>query len=209
MKGNGSRSGEVCFPGGHIEPGETPQIAAERETLEEVGLDLTDNKNFTLIGRMNDRITFDNMLLHSFVYLQICNDTPKITLEDNELVDVGWVDMDFYRDCQSTDIVKYTSITTISKSRRLRNKFVRFLWGFIQVPYVDLPIKTSKFLLWGLTLELSSELLVLLNSKSPIPTIKQANNPIPFFIAQYTNTFLTAFLTTTILAGVATYYYYF
>jgi len=34
--------GEVCFPGGEIEPGETPRQAAIRETREETGLILSD-----------------------------------------------------------------------------------------------------------------------------------------------------------------------
>lgn len=33
--------GEVCFPGGHIEPGETPREAAIRETCEELLVDAT------------------------------------------------------------------------------------------------------------------------------------------------------------------------
>ena len=34
--------GEVCFPGGRIEKGETPEAAAVRETCEELGLDPED-----------------------------------------------------------------------------------------------------------------------------------------------------------------------
>ncbi len=32
------QAGEICFPGGAIEPGETPEEAALRETIEELGL---------------------------------------------------------------------------------------------------------------------------------------------------------------------------
>lgn len=37
--------GEICFPGGKIEPGEDPQTAAVRETAEELGLKVTDIKD--------------------------------------------------------------------------------------------------------------------------------------------------------------------
>ncbi|HQU11402.1 MAG TPA: NUDIX domain-containing protein, partial [Acidiphilium sp.] len=38
---NGDHAGEWCFPGGHIERGETPEDAARRETDEEIGARLT------------------------------------------------------------------------------------------------------------------------------------------------------------------------
>lgn len=38
---NGDHAGEWCFPGGHIEPGESPETAARRETAEETGANLT------------------------------------------------------------------------------------------------------------------------------------------------------------------------
>lgn len=34
-------AGQACFPGGRINPGEAPQVAADREFLEETGIDLT------------------------------------------------------------------------------------------------------------------------------------------------------------------------
>ncbi|GAM22588.1 hypothetical protein SAMD00019534_057630 [Acytostelium subglobosum LB1] len=59
------RRGEVCFPGGHIEKGETPKDAAERETLEEMGIDLK-GEEYSYIGRLDDRVTFDKIGLYTF-----------------------------------------------------------------------------------------------------------------------------------------------
>lgn len=49
-----NHAGQVAFPGGRIEAGETPEAAAVREAAEEVGLDprLPD-----LIGRLPDHVT--------------------------------------------------------------------------------------------------------------------------------------------------------
>ena len=44
-------SGHMAFPGGHVEPGERMRAAAERETREEIGLDLT--ARGSLIGRLD------------------------------------------------------------------------------------------------------------------------------------------------------------
>ena len=45
-------SGQMAFPGGRIDPGDrTSRLAAERETLEEVGVDLADAE---ILGRLDD-----------------------------------------------------------------------------------------------------------------------------------------------------------
>jgi len=43
----------MAFPGGKQERGETDRQTAERETMEEVGIDLS--RGFLFLGRLNDR----------------------------------------------------------------------------------------------------------------------------------------------------------
>jgi 8-oxo-dGTP pyrophosphatase MutT (NUDIX family) len=49
-----AHSGQVAFPGGRIEPGETPEAAALREAAEEVGLDPGVPE---IVGRLPDHLT--------------------------------------------------------------------------------------------------------------------------------------------------------
>ena len=49
-----SHAGQVSFPGGRIEPGETPEAAAVREAAEEVGLD---PRLPEVLGRLPDHLT--------------------------------------------------------------------------------------------------------------------------------------------------------
>ena len=63
-------SGHMAFPGGRVDPGDAwPRDAAERETLEEVGLDL---RSAQWIGRLDDKQgnprTRPTLLISAFVY---------------------------------------------------------------------------------------------------------------------------------------------
>jgi 8-oxo-dGTP pyrophosphatase MutT (NUDIX family) len=63
-------SGHMGFPGGRVDPGDaTAQRAAERETFEEVGLDLA---RAELLGRIDDvegaPPGFDSLVVSAFVY---------------------------------------------------------------------------------------------------------------------------------------------
>jgi len=63
-------SGHMAFPGGRVDPGDAhPRDAAERETLEEVGLGLRDAE---WIGRLDDKQsnprTRPTLLISAFVY---------------------------------------------------------------------------------------------------------------------------------------------
>ena len=56
---NGSRwSGQVAFPGGHVEEGETDEDAVRRECKEEVGFDL--NKTCRFLGETRPRVVQRN-----------------------------------------------------------------------------------------------------------------------------------------------------
>lgn len=57
----GDHAGEWCFPGGKIEPGETPEEAAERETREEIGAAPHDNPAL-LTRRIQDGVDFTTYL---------------------------------------------------------------------------------------------------------------------------------------------------
>lgn len=58
-----SQPGEVSFPGGRIEPGETPQKAAIRETIEELNVD---PNAITVLGEI-DYIVQERRTIHCFV----------------------------------------------------------------------------------------------------------------------------------------------
>lgn len=58
-----SQPGEISFPGGRVEPGETPQEAAIRETCEELGIEQSD---ITILGSIDYLVT-RGFVLYPFV----------------------------------------------------------------------------------------------------------------------------------------------
>ena len=55
--------GEICFPGGHMEEGETPEECAVRETCEELGIN---RDNIQVLGQ-GDTLYGANFTLYTFI----------------------------------------------------------------------------------------------------------------------------------------------
>lgn len=56
--------GDICFPGGKLEPGETPKEGALRETMEELGLEADD---ITLLGEMDYFVSPYGSIMYPYV----------------------------------------------------------------------------------------------------------------------------------------------
>jgi 8-oxo-dGTP pyrophosphatase MutT (NUDIX family) len=85
-------SGHMAFPGGRVDPGDaSPRHAAERETLEEVGLDLAGAE---LLGRLDDvegaPPGFHSLVVSAFVYHLERRVPPTLNYE---VRDALWVPM--------------------------------------------------------------------------------------------------------------------
>ncbi|KAI9597680.1 NUDIX hydrolase domain-like protein, partial [Syncephalis fuscata] len=93
-------SGQIAFPGGKRESGETDREAAERETREEVGFDITSN-TFTFVGALDEREVTTRfgrrllLILCPFVYLQLTPTTPDPTLSAGEVASLHWCSIDY------------------------------------------------------------------------------------------------------------------
>ncbi len=92
-------SGDISCPGGFEDPGDAGPIeAARRETLEELGLDLSGAR---VLGSLHDRPTapWRWMAPFSVTPVVFCIEgDPALTLEPNEVVDAQWFPLDLVAD---------------------------------------------------------------------------------------------------------------
>ncbi|KAJ1996828.1 hypothetical protein GGI04_005630, partial [Coemansia thaxteri] len=92
-------SGHIGFPGGKRDLADTSDRAtAERETLEELGLDLADENNFVHLGCLDDAIAYSlftsmQMVVSPHVYLQIRQSSPSLVLSD-EVASAHWIGLE-------------------------------------------------------------------------------------------------------------------
>jgi 8-oxo-dGTP pyrophosphatase MutT (NUDIX family) len=125
-------SGHLAFPGGKVEPGENARQAAERETREEIGLELGPER---YLGRMSDIIGANLPVRVSCFAYAITTDNIEPVVSP-EVRDVFWVPLsELLRPDQN-------KIASVGFSGRKLN-----------VPAISMP-QPGKPVLWGLTYRL-------------------------------------------------------
>jgi 8-oxo-dGTP pyrophosphatase MutT (NUDIX family) len=130
-------SGHLAFPGGKVEPDEKTRQTAERETLEEIGLDLS---NAIRLGRLSE-ITGSNLPVRVSCHvfgITSSYDEPAVS---DEVQDVFWIRLEDLCDHQ-----RHVT-ATVGFSGRMHD-----------VPAIILPV-AGKPVLWGITYRLVMEFL--------------------------------------------------
>lgn len=130
-------SGDLAFPGGKVEAGEEPRQAAERETREEIGLELA---NARYLGRLAE-ITGARLPVRVSCFVYGIEGGSLETVLSDEVKDLFWVGLE----------------ELMAPERRVTAP-VRFDDQGFDVPAIRLP-QDGKPVLWGLTYRLTMEFL--------------------------------------------------
>jgi 8-oxo-dGTP pyrophosphatase MutT (NUDIX family) len=143
-------SGNIAFPGGHIEAeDETTRAAAERETFEEIGIDLQQEE---FLGRLDDVAGAHLPVIVSCFAYAVDEATP--IMANQEINEAFWV-----------------PLSNLADPERQRLHYVLFRGEQLERPAIDL-LGPGRTVLWGITYRLVSHFMLL--AGVPLPT-----TPIP------------------------------
>lgn len=110
-------SGDYGFPKGHIENGETEEECAVRETFEEVGLKVRVDSSlrFSISYFVRDNIPKEAIYFVSFL------DSGNVVIQESELIDAFWVDIDKVSSVLSFDNLRGLWLLAYNKYREVYN----------------------------------------------------------------------------------------
>lgn len=85
--------GEVCFPGGKVEPNESPRKCALRESFEELNIP---ERRIRIINELDYIYTYSNFTLYSFLGVLNYKDVENISVNKDEVEKIFLVPFDFF-----------------------------------------------------------------------------------------------------------------
>lgn len=90
-----TQPGDICFPGGNIEKGETPLECAVRETKEEIGIEVF--KEY-ILGQFDTMYGFSGYSLYTFIAEVGTDAMKKLSINEDEVAEVFTVPLQYFID---------------------------------------------------------------------------------------------------------------
>ena len=166
---NDWHSGQVCFPGGRVDPGEDCLTAAIRETMEETSVKLTPEEGFVCLGQLGEEFfaywkNKKKVTISVFVFVSFRAIFPSLKLNPGEL-SRGWLQplWNFwsYQHSQLVEIEMPPFVSRMMLSGWVPMKLAPPSEGDYQLKLsgFNLPVANSTVLLWGMTFRFFSHCL--------------------------------------------------
>ncbi|BFK80960.1 CoA pyrophosphatase [Clostridium baratii] len=137
--------GEVCFPGGRIEKGESPKEAAIRECVEEIGLSFD---NLDVITELDTFVSNTNMIIYPF--LAYIKGDYKFLINESEVKEILTIPLDYLVSMEPISV--YNKLITIpSDDFPFENIINGEDYKFREGSYRVLFYKYKDYVIWGMT----------------------------------------------------------
>ncbi len=150
--------GEICFPGGHVEEGESLVDAALRETEEETGIP---SDRIQILGKGDILYGYANYTLYTYIGLIRHQDYVKAEIEKKEVDELFTVPLDHFKDARIQRFVERVN-AEVADDFPYKHLGIdeEYSWrtGKWEIPIIDVDGRT----IWGLTARITEGVLSLL-----------------------------------------------
>ena len=145
-----TQPGDVCFPGGVMEQGETPLACAVRETEEEIGIPAD---RIRIIGQFDSIYEVRNITMHTIIGVIEEEDLQLLNLNPDEVAKVFTVPFKFFEEVEPY-IYEYDVVQKVDDFPYEKvgvNPDYKWRVGRATVPIWHYGEGEDRQLLWGLT----------------------------------------------------------
>lgn len=143
--------GEISFPGGAIEEGETPREAAVRETTEEL---LINKKNIEILSELHYASSKSGYFVFTFLGLIKDIDAYEMDYNTDEVSEIFFVPLKFFLDNKPEKYyMNYYPEADKDFPYHMVNNGQGYNWGNIRYPVYF--YKYYEYVIWGLTAKIT------------------------------------------------------
>lgn len=149
---------EVGFPGGRMEPGETSEEAAIRETCEEIGIC---GEKVEILGQCDKMVTLANFTIDAYVGYIKDFDMSQLRLSENEVGEVFTVPLEFFMK-NDPEVYEFTIEQKVDKSFSFEKANISKDYKFFGTVNEVLIYSYKSRAIWGLTGRITRNLVEIL-----------------------------------------------
>ena len=149
---------EVGFPGGRMEPGETSEEAAIRETCEEIGIC---GEKVEILGQCDKMVTLANFTIDAYVGYIKDFDMSQLRLSENEVGEVFTVPLEFFME-NDPEVYEFTIEQKVDKSFSFEKANISKDYKFFGAANEVLIYSYKSRAIWGLTGRITRNLVEIL-----------------------------------------------
>lgn len=158
--------GEISFPGGQIEYGESPIEAAVRETCEETGII---KENIEVIAELDYASSKNGSFVYTFLGYVKDTQYSNIQFSRAEVSELFFVPLSFFLENEPEKYyINYYPKTEDDFPLHMINEGANYNWGSIRYPVYF--YKYKNHVIWGLTAKITNSFIKKLKQE-PIPLL--------------------------------------